>query len=82
MITEVKMYSGKCDNCGEVFEDAHHGWTAFVDEGILEEYMSEEGWYVAETSKGVPNKHYCENCWSMNDDDEIVIDANRKKQPH
>ena len=67
MIKEVKSYSLICNNCGETYR---HKWTNYAlwfDESAPLEYASEEGWIEHE------NKHYCPNCYEIDNDDNVII---------
>lgn len=72
MIIEKTFYAIRCDNCGVI-----HRW----DEG---EYWSDKGmaWEMAGESdwEMIEDKHYCDECYGVGDDDETIINLNRKKQ--
>lgn len=55
MIQEVKMYSIKCDRCGEDFIDPETGFDAYADECSAKEAALNSNW--AE----IDGKHYCPN---------------------
>lgn len=73
MICEVKMYSAKCDNCGETWEHRYHGWTAVPDEQGLQEELNEHSWHTD------GEKHYCPDCFTADDNDVIHIKTEIKK---
>jgi hypothetical protein len=80
MIYEVKMYSGKCDNCGCAIELGGGEYSAYAHIDSVQEEMGNSEWHIEETGKGKPNKHYCPDCFTIGDDDNIVINESRKKQ--
>lgn len=62
MIQEVKMYSIKCDRCGEDFIDPETGFDAYADECSAREAALNSNW--AE----IDGKHYCPNCYQYNEE--------------
>lgn len=76
MIQQVKMYGIKCNNCGTDWIDEENGIDVFGDElGILNEVRNDEDWH---TEGKIPNeKHYCPDCFVINDMDELVINMTR-----
>lgn len=73
MYNKVECIRISCDNCGEVYSDDHSGFSIFLDEGTANEYADNDSWH---SDNG---KHYCPDCHTINDDDEIVIDESKKK---
>ena len=74
MIKPVTMYSCFCDNCGTRWEDHHNGYVAMTDEvSIKDNVQEEEEWYSDN------DKDYCPDCWTMNEDDKLIIDESRKQ---
>ena len=73
MIKEFKCYTLLCDNCGADVNEGSEvsGWDS-------EEYnydtAGESDWIDYE------DKHYCPDCYSFNDEDEIIIDKTRTKE--
>lgn len=68
MIKEVKMYTVICDNCGkDVNADAEY--SAWSDTQFTEDMALEAGWHKED------DKHYCPDCFSFDDEDELVINA-------
>ena len=67
------MHSANCDNCNELFEDSHSGFTAFSDEGHLQECAESEGWHFT----GKATVCYCPKCHKIDESDNLVI----KKAP-
>jgi len=71
MIYEQKCFSCKCDGCGESFcDNEREGFTLFSDDGQLTNAMEDYGWYL---SHDETNKHYCPDCHTINDEDELVL---------
>lgn len=69
MIHKEEEFTGaSCDVCKEGYEAAHTGYTFFMDESNLYEEMTDDGWHVTDD-----NKHYCPNCHSIDDDDNLTI---------
>lgn len=63
------MYVANCDNCKI---DCEYGeWSCVGDESTAEEWARDAEWHT----DGV--NHYCPNCWSYDDNDQIVIDTQR-----
>jgi hypothetical protein len=72
MIKELIMYTVVCDNCGaDANEDAEY--SCWSDRGYAEESATESDW------EKDGDKHYCPECFSWDDDDNLVIDAKRTK---
>jgi len=71
MIKTVQMFTVICDNCGtDIGEDAEY--SCWNDESFANENAMESGWH----KEG--DKHYCSNCWSYDDNDNILINESRK----
>jgi hypothetical protein len=66
MIKEVKMYTVTCDICGkEAFAEGEYScWNEPV---FAEEMAEEDGWYCKD------NVHYCPDCYTIDDDDNLII---------
>jgi len=66
MVKEVKMFTIVCDVCGtDVNEDT--GYSCWSDVEANEDIRQEEGW------EKVGDKHYCNDCFEYDDDDNLVI---------
>jgi len=66
MIKKVEMFYVVCDNCGvSCFEGSDYSCT--VDEVSAKEVASDSDWIIHE------GKDYCQECYSYDDNDEIVI---------
>jgi hypothetical protein len=66
MIQEVKMYTVVCDNCGK---DANEGaeYSCWNDKQYAQDSAMEDDWLTEE------DKHYCPDCFSYGDEDELII---------
>lgn len=73
MYNKVECICITCDNCGDEFIDNHSGFSIYVDENGAQEAADDYGWH----SEG--GKHYCHDCHTINDNDELVIDITRAK---
>jgi hypothetical protein len=82
MVHEIEACSGTCDNCGELFESYHDGFTIFVDDSSLLERMDASEWYAGGSDPEHQGKHYCPNCFENHpdDDDKIIVDLSRKQR--
>lgn len=66
MIQEVKMFTVVCDNCGvDVNKDAEY--SCWNDRSYAEENAMECNWIKQD------DKHYCDDCYSYDDDDNLII---------
>lgn len=72
MITLITMYEAHCDNCLESF-DFFGEYVALPDKMSAKEEVGNSDWHTEK------DKHYCDACHSLNDEDEIVINKDRKK---
>lgn len=70
MIQEVKMFTVVCDNCGEDI-GATSEYSCWNDEFYAEEKAMDSDWH----REG--DKHYCPDCFSHDDDDNLIIDSTR-----
>ena len=75
MIQKVEMFTIKCDNCQELFEDTYMNNCAWTDGNSAWEIASNCEWL-----KYDKDVHYCPFCYSYSDDsDEVVINGKRTK---
>lgn len=66
MIKELVLYTVVCDNCGDdINKDADY--CAWNDKQFTQEMADEAGWIKED------DKHYCPDCFSYDDDDNLVI---------
>jgi hypothetical protein len=73
MIKEVKMFTVICDNCGK---DANfwEDYSCWNDKSFAEDIAVENGYLKDD------NKHYCQDCFSYDEDDKLVIKSIKQKQ--
>lgn len=71
MIKTVEMYTVICDGCGK---DVNKGeeYSCWNDEGYARETAIEADWHEDD------DKHYCPDCYSYDDDGEVIL-KNRSK---
>ena len=68
MIIAEVFYGVKCDRCGKVYDGADYGYYNDMDSAL--EYAKEDEWLE------IGGKHYCPNCYVVDEDTEEV-----KKRP-
>jgi hypothetical protein len=70
MIKEVTMFTVICDNCGK---DANDGaeYSCWNDKSFAEDIAVEFGYLKND------NKHYCQDCFSYDEDDKLVIKSTK-----
>ena len=68
MIIAEVFYAVKCDRCGKVYDGADYGYYNDIDSSF--EYAKEDDWLE------IGGKHYCPNCYVIDEDTEEV-----KKRP-
>lgn len=73
MIAKVEMYTIVCDNCG-VDIASMQDYSCWHDSDYAEQNADESDWI----KEG--DKHYCPDCFSYDDDDNIIIKAERKNK--
>ena len=72
MIKEVKMFTIICDNCKiDANEDSE--FSCYNERQYMEDVAKESNWIENE------GNHYCPDCYSFDDNDELVINLSRKK---
>lgn len=70
MIVDRQFHNIKCDACGGLIDDE----TWWDDkEALTTQILDECGWIECEGGR-----HYCDECWSRDDDDNIVTKDGRK----
>lgn len=65
------MYAGKCDNCGKE-ANLMGEYAALVDKETVLEDLIMSDYHVD------GDKHYCPDCWSFDDEDNIVLKPVKK----
>ena len=71
-ILSEPFYACKCDNCGRI-EENYDGISFWADKETAHDNAMESGW------EEVDGRDICELCWSMDDDDKIIINTSRTK---
>lgn len=71
MIAKTEMYTIVCDNCGLDIGSTQE-YSCHADEQAAEENAMEGDWL----KEG--DKHYCTDCFKYDDEDNLIIDKNRK----
>ena len=65
-VKKIEMFTIICDGCGkDVNSDT--AWSCWSDVENNEEIRQEEGW------EKIGDKHYCTDCFEIDDNDEIVL---------
>lgn len=59
----------ECDNCKKTYTNEHSGFSIYVDESSVSEEASDDNWYM----NAVNDKHYCPDCYKINEADEVFI---------
>lgn len=67
MISETKMFGAKCDGCGEEWDNGD-SIAYYPDKELTECSIKESGWHIREDGKT-----YCPECWSYDDNDNLVF---------
>jgi hypothetical protein len=72
MIKELKMFTVVCDNCGK---DSNEGteYSCWADESQAKEMASNADWIEED------DKDYCPECFSYDDDDNLIIKPIKNK---
>ena len=68
MIRKQEFFNIECDHCGAMLDEE----TWWDDKETTESLLDECGW------KKLGDRHYCEDCWEFDDDDNIVTKDGRK----
>lgn len=69
MIVERQFHNVKCDHCGRLLDDE----TWWDEKDAMPAILGECGWIECEGGR-----HYCDECWEHDDDDNIVTKDGRK----
>lgn len=69
MIIEETFFAIECDVCKEQAEN-YEGHSFWADKNTTEDNANDSGWHID------GDKHYCPECHSFDDDDNLII-----KQP-
>ena len=68
---EEKFIGVQCDNCREFAENSDGGAFFSDEETARDNAVNGEEWHEE------AGKHYCKNCYSFNDNDELIIDETK-----
>ena len=68
MIRKQEFFNIECDHCGAMLDEE----TWWDGEEICENLLDECGW------QKLGDRHYCEHCWTRDDDDNIETADGRK----
>lgn len=68
MIRKKEFYNIECDHCGAMLDEE----TWLDDRESAESLIDECNW------KKLGDRHYCEDCWERDDDDNIVTKDGRR----
>ena len=68
MIRKQEFFNIECDHCGAILDEE----TWWDDKEATESLLDECRW------KKLGDRHYCEDCWTIDDDDNIVTKDGRK----
>lgn len=66
-INKIEAYQIVCDKCGEAYMQSGTNFSLFTDEYDAEQDANEEGWLCKD------GKHYCETCWELDENDDVVF---------
>jgi len=66
MIKSIEMFTIVCDNCKKDLCSGHE-YSAWGHAGYVEEMADEDNWHKED------DKHYCPDCYSWDDDDNLVL---------
>lgn len=76
MIKEVTAFSLICDNCNRLFMSSFEEFTLWVTKSDAVEASINDDWIEHK------DKHYCPNCYELDDNDNIVIKEKEVKDEH
>ncbi|MDR1884279.1 MAG: hypothetical protein LBR26_16085 [Prevotella sp.] len=70
-IEKIQVYICRCDNCGEEYDNGDYVPMA-ADETGIRGLVGDSDW----VEEG--GKYYCPQCYSIDDNDKLIIDGDRK----
>lgn len=76
MILEQTFYAVQCDNCKIVLRYDDYEYWAGVDH--VELVATDSMWVISVSGSG-DKKHYCDDCITLDDDDQMEINEQRFK---
>ena len=72
--TKQEVVGIECDNCKEYYINEDSGFSVWAYESDAMADASNKGW-IEENGK-----HYCDKCFHYNDEDELIINAERTNE--
>lgn len=72
MIYPIQMYTCKCDGCGDAWDNGDCV-CAYADEEHVRYSIQESNWHITDDKKT-----YCPDCYTIDDNDNIVFKTNEK----
>ena len=77
MIEKIDMYTAVCDHCQFAY-GMDGEYSAWGEKSTMEEVLTDDGWYTDSPEIPMdPDKHYCPDCWYIDDNDVIVLKVDR-----
>lgn len=73
MIKKVEMFTVICDNC-KVDIGINQDYSCWGDKLYAEDNAMNSDWLK------IDEKHYCEDCYSYDNEDNLIINESRKEQ--
>lgn len=73
MIKKIEMYTVICDNCGKDSAEGEE-YSCWNDADFAIDNAIEKDWIEKD------DKHYCNDCFTWNDDDELVLRSIEPKE--
>lgn len=75
MIESCEMYGCKCDGCVEQWDNGDC-ISYYADKELTEQGARDSEWYICDDGKT-----YCPECWSYDDDENLVFKVPAEQQP-
>lgn len=66
MVKQVTMFTIICDNCGRDVNEGQE-YSCWNDKGYAEDIAMEADWIKED------DKHFCPDCYTYDDDDNLII---------
>lgn len=73
MIYPITMYAAKCDGCGRE-ANLMGEYAAFSDKHTVRDDLDASGYHIEDAN----NKHYCPDCWTYDDNDNVIFKQQNK----
>lgn len=75
MIEANEFFVCSCDNCGQAFGNYDYDYLVMPDKISMENELGDsDEWF---TERGNPNKHYCPECFTIDEEDNLIINKER-----